>query len=100
MVTGAGGSIGSELCRQILELQPRRMVLFEIAEPTLYTIEQELDALRNTAGSQVEIIGVLGSVRDYEHCQLQLSRHGIQTVYPAPAYKNVPLHKPNMHQSQ
>src|SRR3546814_150624 len=96
MVTGAGGSIGSELCRQILELQPRRMVLFEISEPALYTIEQELAALRNTAGSKTEIIGVLGSVRDYEHGLLQLRRHGIQTVYHAAAYKHVPIVEHNV----
>ncbi|WP_407921174.1 polysaccharide biosynthesis protein [Bordetella petrii] len=96
MITGAGGSIGSELCRQILELRPRRMVLFEISEPALYTIEQELTTLRNTAGSEVEIIGVLGSVRDYEHCLLQLRRHGIQTVYHAAAYKHVPIVEHNI----
>jgi len=91
MITGAGGSIGSELCRQIMDLQPRRMVLFESSEPALYTIEQELAALRDAAGSPVEIIGVLGSVRDYEHCLQQLRRHGIQTVYHAAAYKHVPI---------
>src|SRR5690606_34221284 len=75
MVTGAGGSIGSELCRQILELRPHRLVLFEISEPALYAIEQELVALRNAAGSDTELVGILGSVRDYEHCLLQLRRH-------------------------
>jgi len=96
MITGAGGSIGSELCRQILELRPRRMVLFEISEPALYTIEQELTTLRNTTGSDVEVIGVLGSVRDYEHGLLQLRRHGIQTVYHAAAYKHVPIVEHNI----
>ena len=96
MITGAGGSIGSELCRQILELKPRRMVLFEISEPALYAIEQELTALRNTAGCGTEILGVLGSVRDYEHCLLQLRHYGIQTVYHAAAYKHVPIVEHNV----
>lgn len=96
MVTGAGGSIGSELCRQILELRPHRLVLFEISEPALYAIEQELVALRNAAGSDTELVGILGSVRDYEHCLLQLRRHGVQTVYHAAAYKHVPIVEHNI----
>ncbi|KDC43792.1 CoA-binding domain protein [Bordetella bronchiseptica M85/00/2] len=94
MVTGAGGSIGSELCRQILALRPRKLVLFEIAEPALYAIEQDL---RQRIGERnIEIAGVLGSVRDAAHCLAQLQEHGVQTIYHAAAYKHVPIVEHNV----
>lgn len=93
MVTGAGGSIGSELCRQILDLRPRVLVLYEISEPALYTISQELASLNS---SQTEIISVLGSVRDARHCMQCLRKYGIQTIYHAAAYKHVPIVESNI----
>lgn len=92
MVTGAGGSIGSELCRQILALKPSKLVLLEISEPALYTIEQDL-RLRYPG---IDIVGVLGSVRDAHHCLAQLRRHGVQTIYHAAAYKHVPIVEQNV----
>ncbi|MFP3740456.1 polysaccharide biosynthesis protein, partial [Burkholderia sp. SIMBA_019] len=65
MVTGAGGSIGSELCRQIIALAPARLVLYEISEPALYAIEQELIHL--VGQRPIQLVAVLGSVRDYAH---------------------------------
>lgn len=94
MVTGAGGSIGSELCRQILKLNPTRLVLFENSEPALYAIHQELTEL-NKKG-HVEILGVLGSVRDMAHCATTLRRAQVQTVYHAAAYKHVPIVEENI----
>lgn len=94
MVTGAGGSIGSELCRQILELRPARLVLFENSEPALYAIHQELLALNRDG--ETEILGVLGSVRDAEHCEATLRRAQIQTIYHAAAYKHVPIVEENI----
>lgn len=94
MVTGAGGSIGSELCRQILELCPRRLVLYEISEPALYTIVQELT--QQAAIGRVEIISVLGSVRDGAHCLQCMQRYGVQTIYHAAAYKHVPIVESNI----
>ena len=71
MVTGAGGSIGAELCRQILALRPRRLVLFERSEYALYSIEQELDAMRANMGQPtVELIPLLGSVVHRRRLQL------------------------------
>lgn len=89
MVTGAGGSIGSELCRQIVRLRPTRLVLFETSEPSLYAIEQELRRL--SRGTGLEIVAVLGSVRDSAYCQRQILQHGVATIYHAAAYKHVPM---------
>lgn len=92
MVTGAGGSIGAELCRQILALRPRRLVLFERSEYALYSIEQELGAmLANMGQPPVELIPLLGSVSHRRRLQVAMERFGIQTVYHAAAYKHVPI---------
>ncbi|MCC7321340.1 MAG: polysaccharide biosynthesis protein [Rubellimicrobium sp.] len=89
MVTGAGGSIGSELCRQILGWRPRRLVLFEISELALYSIEQEL---RELAGrSVVEVEAVLGSVADQPLVRSVLAEHRVEVVLHAAAYKHVPI---------
>ncbi|AZY47769.1 polysaccharide biosynthesis protein [Bordetella avium] len=94
MVSGAGGSIGSELCRQILAQKPRSLVLLEISEPALYAIERELSALGRQQG--IHIAGVLGSVRDAELCTAQMRKHHIHTVYHAAAYKHVPIVEENI----
>lgn len=87
MVTGAGGSIGSELCRQIIEYAPSRLVLFEQSEFALYKIEKELEAY----DIELEIIAVLGSVMDFVRVESVLRSFAIHTVYHAAAYKHVPL---------
>jgi len=87
LITGAGGSIGSELCRQIIKLKPLKLVLFEISEPSLYQIEQELlqfDGL-------ISIVSVLGSVRDKNRLSRVLKHFKVNTIYHAAAYKHVPL---------
>lgn len=91
LVTGAGGSIGSELCRQVLRLRPTRLVLLEISEYALYSIEQELNALRHSLAINVEIVPFLGSVLDQERCRRLLTAFSIETIYHAAAYKHVPL---------
>ncbi len=91
MVTGAGGSIGSELCRQILRLNPQYLVLMEVTEFALSQIEQELQTERSRLQSNVKIIPCLGSVLDQEKCFRVLQAFGVQTVYHAAAYKHVPL---------
>jgi FlaA1/EpsC-like NDP-sugar epimerase len=88
MVTGAGGSIGSELCRQILLLKPIRLVLYEISESSLYQIEQELKNIEKTS---VEIIPIIGSVSDENRIEYICNYYEIQTIYHAAAYKHVPL---------
>ena len=93
LVSGAGGSIGSELCRQILNCRPARLVLFELSEFALYTIDQELRAL--AAGTGTEIIPVLGTVTDRRQVARVLSRHRVEVVLHAAAYKHVPLVEEN-----
>lgn len=94
MVTGAGGSIGSELCRQILRLNPKQLVLFDNSEFALYQIERELCELSNTENLNDQenfIIPVLGSVQDQDRLSETLSFYNIDTMYHAAAYKHVPL---------
>src|SRR5690606_24377142 len=92
LVSGAGGSIGSELCRQILTLSPRRLVLLEVSEPALYQVEREL---RLIAGD-VEIVGLLGNARHRSRGIELMRAYGVQTVYHAAAYKHVPIVERNM----
>ena len=92
LVTGAGGSIGSELCRQILKNKPSRLILFERSEYSLYLIEQEFRAL---AGN-TEIVPVLGDILDNELLKEVLAQYQVQTIYHAAAYKHVPLVERNI----
>lgn len=87
MVTGAGGSIGSELCRQILRLLPKRLVLFERNEFALYNIDTEL----KEDFPKLEIIPHLGSVTLQDQVERVLKTYQIETIYHAAAYKHVPL---------
>lgn len=89
MVTGAGGSIGSELCRQIVKHQPKMLVLFEMSEFALYSIDRELQT------SGVQVIPVLGSVTKQAKLERILQQYAVQTVYHAAAYKHVPLVEAN-----
>lgn len=91
LVTGAGGSIGSELCRQILLQRPRHLVLLELSEYALYAIDQELQAEAVRLGVAVEISPLLGSVLDRVRMEQVMRLFDIQTVYHAAAYKHVPM---------
>ncbi|MFY9327452.1 MAG: nucleoside-diphosphate sugar epimerase/dehydratase, partial [Georgfuchsia sp.] len=97
LVTGAGGSIGSELCRQILSLQPKRLVLYERNEFSLYSIENELLSLFQNNGNRYhpELIPILGSITDQTRLERVLTRFKIQTVFHAAAYKHVPMVEKN-----
>ena len=94
MVTGAAGSIGSELCRQILSQAPAKLVLFDHSEFGLYSIEQEL----SHSQSAVKIAAVLGTVLDGELVERMMRDHAVQTVYHAAAYKHVPIVESNVRQ--
>ena len=96
MVTGAGGSIGSELCRQIIQHRPKVLVLFEQSEFSLYKIERELQALNNIEGLGVDIHPLLGSVTHRRRCEAVMKAFGVNTVYHAAAYKHVPLVEHNI----
>lgn len=95
LVTGAGGSIGSELARQVLGQKPMVLILFELNEYALYTIEQEL--LKLIAGGELstQIISILGSVTDAALLVRVCNKFGVQTIYHAAAYKHVPLVEQN-----
>lgn len=103
MITGAGGSIGSELARQVANLNPRRLVLFERSELALYQISHEIETLRETliardqlsADVAFEIVAVLGSVLDEKLISKTLHDQKIETVYHAAAYKHVPIVEEN-----
>ncbi|WP_435235565.1 polysaccharide biosynthesis protein [Psychromonas sp. PT13] len=91
MVTGAGGSIGSELCRQIIQQSPSRLVLFELSEFALYQIDKELSELVTAQSLTVEIVPLLGSVQRQNRLHAVLKSFKVQTLYHAAAYKHVPL---------
>ncbi|WP_299230622.1 nucleoside-diphosphate sugar epimerase/dehydratase [uncultured Halomonas sp.] len=96
MVTGAGGSIGSELCRQILRQGPRQLVLLEVSEYNLYHVEQDLLALLAREGLSVPLKTLLGSVQHQARLEAVMAHFGVQTVYHAAAYKHVPMVEHNV----
>ena len=91
MVTGAGGSIGAELCRQIVEQSPKSIILFELSEFGLYQIDRELNQLKVEKGLTCDIIPLLGSVQRQHRLETTMAAFEVQTVYHAAAYKHVPL---------
>lgn len=98
MVTGAGGSIGSELCRQILRIKPKKLILYEASEFALYNIEGELLNLITAEKLVIEsnaIIPVLGSVQNQVRLEEIMQRYRVNTLYHAAAYKHVPLVEAN-----
>lgn len=96
LVTGAGGSIGSELCRQILKQRPKALVLYELSEFALYAIERELTQICQQQGIGAEIIPVIGTVQRRNRIETVLKAFTVDTVYHAAAYKHVPLVEYNM----
>ena len=90
MVTGGGGSIGSELCRQICRLKPSKLVIYEASEFALYKISEEI------SDSPVKVVPILGNVLDQSFLLAELKKHKIDVVYHAAAYKHVPLVESNV----
>lgn len=93
LVSGAGGSIGSEICRQVLAAGPNRLVLVDISEPALFAIERDLAAL--SEASEAEIVPVLGSAGDAALMRRVFAEHAVDVVLHAAAYKHVPLVEAN-----
>ncbi|MGO2355530.1 MAG: polysaccharide biosynthesis protein [Marinomonas foliarum] len=91
MVTGAGGSIGSELCRQILAQRPLTLVLFDVSEFAVYNIDKELNELLVELPFKVTIVPLIGSVQHINRLTSTMKAFGVHTVYHAAAYKHVPL---------
>ena len=93
LVSGAGGSIGAELCRQVLECGPSKIVLYELSELALYQVHQEINQMAE--GSGITVVPLLGSVTDSRQVRRALQEHDIQVVLHAAAYKHVPLVEEN-----
>ena len=96
MVTGAGGSIGSELCRQIVRLKPRRLVLFEMSELALYQIDRELRMVMERERLEFDLTSLLGNAHHKYRVREIIHVYGVQTVYHAAAYKHVPIVEQNV----
>jgi FlaA1/EpsC-like NDP-sugar epimerase len=92
MVTGAGGSIGSELCRQLLQFRPKCLVALDQAESDLFRLEMEL----NETSDSVQVCPVIGDIRNYERINEVILRHGVTSIYHAAAYKHVPMMENNL----
>jgi FlaA1/EpsC-like NDP-sugar epimerase len=96
MVTGAGGSIGSELCRQIIGLGPKRLILFEMSELALYNIERELRSFCEQNALKADLVGLIGNAHHKFRLRDILQAYRVQTVYHAAAYKHVPIVEQNV----
>lgn len=96
MVTGAGGSIGSELCRQILAQEPKSLILYELSEFALYLVESEFTETAKRLGYSAKIIPVLGSVQHAKRLEAAIKAFDVDTIYHAAAYKHVPLVEDNV----
>jgi FlaA1/EpsC-like NDP-sugar epimerase len=96
LVTGAGGSIGSELCRQIIELRPKALLLFDHSEFNLYSILSELEQRIARESLSVKLLPILGSVRNEQKLLDIMSTWRVDTVYHAAAYKHVPMVEHNI----
>tara|TARA_B100000768_G_C11283349_1_gene380119 strand:+ start:1035 stop:2942 length:1908 start_codon:yes stop_codon:yes gene_type:complete len=91
MVTGAGGSIGSEIVRQIALSNPKKIVLFEMSEINLYSIRSEIEAINKLKDIKIEIVGILGDVKDSNRVREIILNHEVDIIYHAAAYKHVPI---------
>lgn len=91
LITGAGGSIGSELSRQVLSGLPKKIVLFELSEINLYSIESEIKAIMQLDKIVTEVIAVLGDIKDTNRLKSIIKNHSVDLVYHAAAYKHVPI---------
>ena len=96
MVTGAGGSIGSELCRQIVATGPTTLLLFEHSEFNLYSIHAELERRVQRESLPLRLVPILGSIRNGERLFDVMQTWGVNTVYHAAAYKHVPMVEHNI----
>ena len=99
LVTGAGGSIGSELCNQIYKLKPKILITLDLSEYSIYSLEKKLKILKTEINSNCKIISKIFSVQDLESLKFLFQEFKIDTVYHAAAYKHVPLLEKNVLQT-
>jgi len=95
LVTGAGGSIGSELCRQIIQRNPTTIVLYEMTESALFYVEQELEDRLEKLSSSATVVSILGSVLDVNRLKEVMMKYNVKSVFHAAAYKHVPMLEAN-----
>ena len=91
MITGAGGSIGSEIVRQALEGEPKKIILFELSEINLYLIQEEIESIKKSKDLSVELVYVLGDVKNKSRLKEIITNHNVNYIYHAAAYKHVPI---------
>ncbi|WP_448213552.1 polysaccharide biosynthesis protein [Colwellia sp. MEBiC06753] len=96
LVTGAGGSIGKELCRQIVNLSPSKLVLLDVSEAFLYEIHQELLELLTEHNLSIDLVPMIGNVQNGMLMTRIFNQHQVQTIYHAAAYKHVPMVENNI----
>jgi len=96
LVTGAGGSIGSELCRQIIQWKPRKLILLDVSEFAIYSLLEELK--QHPSSHAIDLIPLIGSVQDRPFIKKIFDRFAVDTTYHAAAYKHVPLMEQNVMQ--
>jgi len=96
LVTGAGGSIGGELSRQIIKCMPKKLILLDISEAALFLIESEINTLTKDYGKKIEIVPILCSVQNSSQILKVLKKFKVQTIFHAAAYKHVPLVEHNI----
>ena len=91
LVSGAGGSIGSEIAKQLIEHNPKSIILFDVSELNLFVIDRECQAIRNSRKLSTKIISILGDIRDRDNLNYIFKKFSVNNVYHAAAYKHVPL---------
>ena len=91
MITGAGGSIGSELSRQVVKGNPKKIVIFDISEFNLYKIQSEIESILSHEKSNISLIPILGDIKNEERLKEIIVRHSVDTIYHSAAYKHVPI---------
>ncbi len=91
LITGSGGSIGSEIVRQILNQNPKKIILFDISEYNLFRIFEEVKAIKSQRNLSTKVTPILGNILDSNHLERIFIKNNIDTVYHAAAYKHVPL---------
>ena len=96
LVSGAGGSVGFELCRKIARCKPKRLVLLELSESALYSVDKELRQIKHLECLDIDIVPLLGNVCDGNRVENILRTYKVQTIYHAAAYKHVPMVEHNM----
>ncbi|MDA7844233.1 polysaccharide biosynthesis protein [Gammaproteobacteria bacterium] len=95
-VTGAGGSIGSELCRKIISSNPKSLILIDNSEYALYKINEDLKVIISNTNLDINLVPILGSVQDYAKMKLVIAKFSVDTLFHSAAYKHVPLVETNI----